>query len=95
MVPKDHPAYIEAGNGFTGRRKEEVVLEIRDMSHRWGRAHIANERFTQSSPLFDAVLELFNAVWTHASMIGPPGAADRLSYPHAIQHAVTLLSSTK
>ena len=94
MVPEGHQDYIYSMSYCSGQRKEEVVLEVIDVSRRWGRVKVVNEKFDNSSDMFDDATALFNLVWERVEVFGTIAVADRLSYPNVIRNAVELFSES-
>ncbi len=94
MVPEGHQDYIYSMSFCSGQRKEEVILEVADISRRWGRVKVVNEQFDNASEMFDDALGLFNLIWENVEVFGTITVADRLSYPNVIRNVIDLFSKS-
>lgn len=91
MITKEHASYIQGCGIDSGRRKnQEVVLKVKDISERWGRVTVVNERFDARSTLFPSATELFELIWQQVKVAENRGNIDRLSYPSSVKNVTKL-----
>lgn len=91
-VPEGHAKYVymKIRCGDSGRRTEDIVLEIADLSYRWGRSMVVKERFALEDPLFKKALATFEALWEVAIQARDP-SADVLSYQRCVNELNNIL----
>jgi hypothetical protein len=91
MLSKDHPLYFEGGGVDFDKREHEVLIKVTDISERWGRVSVLEERFNESSPLFLNAVSVFDSVWSVATILNSETRVDRKEYVSAVRSLTSLL----
>jgi hypothetical protein len=89
MLSKDHPLYREGGGIDFDKRKNEVLIKVSDISERYGRVNVLDERFNESSPLFRNADTTFESIWSTATILNGETHSDRMGYASAV-HSLTM-----
>lgn len=92
MLSKDHPLYREGCGVDFDKRKDEVVIKVTDISERFGRVMVLDERFNVGSPIFENAVTMFESIWGTATILNGETRADKMGYASAVQSLTTLIT---
>lgn len=96
VVPEGHQDYVYSigtSSYYSGKRPEEVTLQVTDITKRWGRVKIIDEWFEPCSEKFDHAVATFDLIAENVNM-PMTTALDKLSYSNAVHEACKLFSKT-
>ncbi len=59
MLPRDHRDYIDCRNFVSGKYREEILIEIRDLNRETGLTNLFKDHFDNTSALFGRAKKVF------------------------------------